>query len=314
MTSTAVAPAKVILFGEHFVVHGTSAVLCAIDMLVQVAVTSLEDDILQIESKVGSCKTMISNGKVTDTLGPLAYIARKISKKSGHSGGMHIIVNSHIPSGAGLGSSSACCVAATCATIGLFSECTKEDIVEIALQAERTMFVNASGADSAASAYGGVLCFNIESGFKKLRSSANLSLLVANSGIQRSTDNVVSGVGEFRANNVDRFEKLCQNESKLISKAIPAVMEGDLEKIGEYFGENQSYLEEIGVSNNTLDKMIKITDEYGYGSKITGAGGGGCIISAVPIEKQKEAIEALTDAGYVSHTVNIDHFGARMIH
>ena len=43
--------------------------------------------------------------------------------------------------------------------------------------------------------------------------------------------------------------------------------------------ENQKYLEEIGVSNDTLDKIIRITDKIGFGSKITGAGGGGCVVS-----------------------------------
>ena len=59
MTFTSVAPAKVILFGEHFVVHGTSAVLCAVDMFVKVSVSIINEPVLHIESKIESCKTHI---------------------------------------------------------------------------------------------------------------------------------------------------------------------------------------------------------------------------------------------------------------
>ena len=135
---------------------------------------------------------------------------------------------------------------------------------------------------------------------------ADLNLLVVNSKMQRS---IVARVGEFRARNTAKFESLCKKESDLVANAIQALKDGDLEKIGMYIKENQSYLDEIGISNETLDEMISIADRYGYGSKITGAGGGGCIISAVPAERQNDAIKALNDAGYESYAVKIDYSG-----
>ena len=77
-------------------------------------------------------------------------------------------VDSQIPHGVGLGSSSACCIAAAHAAAGLYPEYTNEDIFKIALQAERTAFENASGADSAASMHGGILRFDAGSDFKRL--------------------------------------------------------------------------------------------------------------------------------------------------
>ena len=310
---TTVAPAKVILFGEHFVVHGTSAVLCAIDMHIQVTAAVTDEPLLHIESKIKSCKTNIIDGAVPDTLGPLAYIARKMFEKSGRAGGIHMKIDSQIPHRAGLGSSSACCIAVTRAVAGLYPECAHEDVFKIALQAERTAFANASGADSAASMHGGVLRFDAGSDFKRLQCATNLSLLVANSGIQRSTNRIVAHVGEFRAKNAAKFESLCRKESELVANAIPALKDGNLEKIGAYLKENQSYLDEIGISNETLGEMMGIADRYGYGSKITGAGGGGCIISVVPLERQNTAIKALKDAGYESYAVKIDYSGVRVI-
>ena len=45
--------------------------------------------------------------------------------------------------------------------------------------------------------------------------------------------------------------------------------------------ENQKYLEEIQVSNDTLRDMMSCLNEISLGSKITGAGDGGCIIALV---------------------------------
>ena len=45
--------------------------------------------------------------------------------------------------------------------------------------------------------------------------------------------------------------------------------------------ENQEYLEEIQISNDTLRGMINSLSEISLGSKITGAGDGGCIIALV---------------------------------
>ena len=44
------------------------------------------------------------------------------------------------------------------------------------------------------------------------------------------------------------------------------------------------YLEAIGVSNDTLDEVIYRLNKISLGSKITGAGDGGCIITLIEDE------------------------------
>ena len=102
-------------------------------------------------------------------------------------------------------------IAAAHAAAGLYPEYTNEDIFKIALQAERTAFANASGADSAASMHGGILRFDAGSDFKRLQCPADLNLLVVNSKMQRSTNQIVARVGEFRAKNTTKFENLVAN-------------------------------------------------------------------------------------------------------
>ena len=54
MKSVASAPAKIILFGEHFVVHGTKAILAAIDKRVTVTSTFTDNKTIKINSQLGT--------------------------------------------------------------------------------------------------------------------------------------------------------------------------------------------------------------------------------------------------------------------
>ena len=72
---------------------------------------------------------------------------------------------------------------------------------------------------------------------------------------------------------------------------------------------NQEYLEQIGVSNDKLRKMIEIANKTSYGSKITGAGLGGCIISLVNEAKLDQTLENLRNENYECFSVKIDSKG-----
>ena len=61
--------------------------------------------------------------------------------------------------------------------------------------------------------------FDAGSDFKRLQCPADLNLLVVNSKMQRSTNQIVARVGEFRARNTAKFESLCKKESDLVANA-----------------------------------------------------------------------------------------------
>ena len=115
MNVTASAPGKIILFGEHFVIYGSSAVLCAISRRVTVTISDI-DDIISIKSQLGNIDVNVGTpiNDVQFELRPMYYIACNILDSIDISG-VKIEIESDIPPGAGLGSSSACCVAAASA-------------------------------------------------------------------------------------------------------------------------------------------------------------------------------------------------------
>jgi len=278
LKSIASAPGKIILFGEHFVVHGTKAILAAIDKRVTVTTTFTENKTTKINSELGTIEVPISSSheEVKGEFRPFVYLANKINNPV--VSGLEITIDSDIPIGVGLGSSSACCVAATASISELFNELSSEEILKMSIEAEKTIFPDTSGADCTVCTYGGMIEYP---SIEKIGNTFDLNLLIVNSMIPHNTKNSVEKVNKFKENNEERFSQLCDLETKLIDEVITAMKNNDTTTFGLKMSENQKYLEEIQISNDTLRDMISSLNEISLGSKITGAGDGGCIIALV---------------------------------
>ncbi|MFZ8907586.1 MAG: mevalonate kinase [Nitrosopumilaceae archaeon] len=311
MTSKASAPGKVILFGEHFVVYGVKAILCAIDKRITVTAEKIPEDVISIKSDIGNLK-LEKNKPITEIDGPLRpfyYLADKIIKKYDQNSGMEISVDSEIPLGVGLGSSSACCVAAAAAISGVFEKVSKDQVLQLAIEAEKTIFPNTSGADCTVCTFGGIMQYDKQNGHRKLEYEPNFHLVIANSKIEHSTKQVVSKVRQFKEENEERFSQMCKEESDLIDDVMNCFQNNDLKRIGLNIIKNQEYLESIGISNDKLRDMIKLANEYSFGSKITGAGGGGCIFALTDQTNMENAVSQFKKNNYECFSVKIDFKG-----
>jgi len=324
LKSIASAPGKIILFGEHFVVHGTPAILAAIDKRVTITSTFTENKIIKVNSQLGTIEVPISSSheEVKNEFRPFVFLANKIINSNQNVNGLEITIDSDIPIGVGLGSSSACCVAVAASLYALFHECLgeqleyltrnenidphdmtfrlgknkTEDILSLAKVAERTIFPDTSGADCSVCTYGGMIEYtkNMERygkpyQTKEIDNTFDLNLLIANSMIPHSTKNSVEKVSKFKENDEERFSQLCDLENGLIGEVIVAMKNNDAAAFGSKMSENQKYLEEIQVSNDTLRDMISSLSEISLGSKIPGAVDGGCVIALVTDEHMDKA-------------------------
>ena len=304
MKSIASAPAKIILFGEHFVVHGTKAILAAIDKRVTITSTFTDNKTIKVNSQLGAIEVSISSSheEVKSEFRPFVYLGNEMITSNQDVNGLEITINSDIPIGVGLGSSSACCVAATASISGLFKELSSEDILHLSIEAEKTIFPDTSGADCTVCTYGGMIEYP---SIEKIDNTFGLNLLIANSMIPHNTKSSVEKVNKFKENDEERFSQLCDLETKLIDEVITAMKNNDVTTFGLKMSENQKYLEEIQVSNETINGMISSLKEISLGIKITGAGDGGCIIALVKGEnmtkvpallpKDKECFSAKID-------------------
>jgi len=304
LKSIASAPAKIILFGEHFVVHGTDAILAAIDKRVTVTSSFTEDKIIKVNSELGTIEVPISSSheEVKSEFRPFVYLANKIINSEQNASGLEITIDSDIPIGVGLGSSSACCVAAAASISELFNELSSEEILKMSIEAEKTIFPDTSGADCTVCTYGGMIEYP---SIEKIDYTFDLNLLIVNSMIPHNTKNSDEKVSKFKKNDEGRFSQLCDLETKLIDEVVTAMKNNDVTTFGLKMSENQKYLEENQISNDTLRDMISSLKEISLGTKITGAGDGGCIIALVKDENMDKVTTLLPkDKEYFSAKID----------
>ena len=309
MKSKASAPGKVILFGEHFVVYGIKSILCSINKRVTVTAEKTNERKISINSEIGKLvlEPNESISEINSPLKPFYYLANKAIKDQNI--GLKIQIESEIPLGAGLGSSSACCVAGAAAIFKLFGEISKEKILEIAIEAEKTIYQNTSGADCTVSTFGGLMEYDKNNGFRKIEDEPNFQLVIANSNIEHSTETMVSRVKEFENKNKEKFHELSNLESNLVNDVLKLIKENKIKEIGEKINQNQKFLEEIGISNEQLEAMIKIGQKTSYGAKITGSGGGGCIFALTNESNLDETIKEFVNKEYECFATKIDFKG-----
>jgi len=311
LKSKASAPGKIILFGEHFVVYGVKAILCAINKRISVTAEKISENKILIESSVGNLVSVPNRpiNEIDFELRPFYYLADMMIQKFNEKSGIKITIDSDIPLGVGLGSSSACCVAGAAAISGVFTKNSKEEILQMAIEAEKTIFPNTSGADCTVCIYGGLIQYDKQNGHSKIQSEPNFHLVIVNSKIEHSTKEVVSNVKEFKEKNEEEFSSICNEETNLIEDVLICLKNNDLKGIGKDMIKNQEYLETIGVSNEKLRNMIELATKFSFGAKLTGAGGGGCIFALTDKNNMEKTIHQLTENNYECFSAKIDFKG-----
>ena len=140
----------------------------------------------------------------------------------------------------------------------------------------------------------------------------NLDMIIINSNLEHTTDEVVNRVKNFKEKNPKTFQSLCDEETKLVKKSIESLRDNDMITLGKCMSQNQIYLEQIGVSNDKLLSIIESIERTSLGIKITGAGDGGCLIMLVDPKLKQTAIDDLETNSYEYFSVRIDHDGVQI--
>lgn len=326
------APAKVILFGEHFVVYGSPAILAAINKRISVDARTIihDENKIVIRSDIGVAgeynnnnngefNTLEGGSKAKLVLDPLYAAIMQVllmrnKKENNNNVGIEIDISSRVPSGIGLGSSAASCVATVAAVDSLFQgSLSRQKVCELAIESERLIHKRTSGADCYVSTFGGLMQYYGKSkSFKNIETKGqSLWLVVANTGINHSTSELVAAVRKFKDRNRILFKTLLKYASDICLQACTAIESGKCDKIGELMNENQIILQQLGISHDRVSDIIDICSKAGaIGAKITGAGGGGAVIALAASKQESTKIASrIKEAGYQSFEVEIDYNG-----
>ncbi|WP_336344017.1 mevalonate kinase [Halalkalicoccus ordinarius] len=303
---TASAPGKVYLFGEHAVVYGEPAVPCAIERRATVAVEERSDGRLRVEAEdlsldgftveygetAGESPDVdVSPDLVEAAVGYVdAAVAQAREAADAPEAGLDITIESEIPLGAGLGSSAAVTVAGiAAATRELGVELATTEVAERAYRAEHEVQEGqASRADTFCSATGGAV--RVEGENCRSIDAPDLPFVIGFDGGAGNTGRLVSGVRELR----ERYPFAADTVGTvgdLVRQGERALVEGNVEELGTLMDFNHGLLSALGVSSRSLDRMVWAARDAGaYGAKLTGAGGGGCIVALDPTDETETAL------------------------
>jgi mevalonate kinase len=299
MQIKASAPGKVILFGEHAVVYGKPAIAIAVKKYAHVTIKKRSD--LQINLEIIDLGVSASlniqdesincQNKQTET-GILKYVLKALKlihdeDKSPEESpkGMDIQLEIEMPVGAGLGSSAAVTVATLAAANRYYETDLKlEEIAALAHQVELEVQKAASPIDTTLSTYGGAIYLEKNAKrIEKLTLNWELPLVIGHTFREGNTAELVNGVRERWEEYPSIMDPIFESIEQVTIEAKQALLKKDEKKLGELMNINHGLLDTLGVNTNALSCMVYQAREAGaFGSKITGAGGGGSIIALCP--------------------------------
>jgi mevalonate kinase len=307
------APGKVYLFGEHAVVYGEPAVPCAIERRATVTVEARDDDHVRVEASDLSLDGFtVEYAGTTDGRPDVDVPASLVEAAMGYvdaaveqareavgrpDAGFDITVESSIPLGAGLGSSAAVTVAGIdAATRELGHELSARELADRAYRAEAAVQDGqASRADTFCSAVGGAV--RVEGDDCRAIETPNLPFVVGFDGGAGDTGELVAGVHalkkeyDFAADTVSTIGDLVRTGERLLDPENGSA-DDRLTELGRLMNFNHGLLESLGVSSRSLDSMVWAAREAGaHGAKLTGAGGGGCIVALDPTPETLTALQ-----------------------
>ncbi len=320
LIAKAKAPGKIILAGEQFVVLGAPAVAMAINLYskAEAKPNNSESVEMGVDIPLRSISRSDARSRVggsLEFLGPLRLAAEAtLNHIRANQRGVDVNVTCEIPIAAGLGSSASTTVAIISAVAKSQEvDLTRKEIFRLAFIPERFLHGQPSGVDQATCVYGGTIEFTRPSNVKPVRFDIDPVLLLCDSGIHHETRTLVGSVVKKSQTQRDSFRNYLAQVREISRGVSKALKRGDSEDLGSLMSLNHELLRKIGVSHPKLDRLVLAAKRAGaLGAKLTGAGGGGCIIAVCPGQQSRERIaRTLRKQGGTPFNISRDTDGVR---
>lgn len=313
--TTASAPGKIILFGEHAVVSGTAALGGAVDLRARATVEDLpgrlliETDDLSLQGfSFDPGSGQISSASATYATRYVSAAVRELEARD-----VRIRIESDIPPAAGMGSSASIVVATVAALNGhLGLGLSEREIAQLSYRIERGVQKGrGSPMDTALATYGGYQ--RIADGNQPLDLPL-LEVMVGYTRVPHDTFSLVERVQLLKERYPDLVEPIFQAIGAITERALPLVREMNLDELGGLMDINHGLLEALGVSSRELSELVYAARGAGgaLGAKLTGAGGGGCMIALPGIEGKDALMVALRQARGVAFPAMMGGEGVRL--
>lgn len=282
------APGKLLLMGEHAVVYGYPSLVTAIDERLTVEVEKTEGSEVKVDApQVGDTRFVDEAVRQAQREWGIPEAGFRIKTKSTFSGKY------------GFGSSAAVTAAVLKALALLFQKkLTPRELFDLSYKTVLAVQGVGSGFDVAAAIFGGTIYFVTSGKVIEPMSIKELPLIVGYTGVKADTTTLIKQVAQKKEKNPEKVERIFQAITKLVDEAKSRMLEGDWERVGKLMDFNQEYLRDLGVSSETLEAMISAAKKTGaWGAKLSGAGGGDCMIALGPSDKREGIQKAIIEVG-----------------
>lgn len=291
-------PGSIMLMGEHAVLHGEPALVAAVDARLKLKLTPRTDKQIIIDCAFGCYRTTIHALKAEKPfdVSIAAISAFQTELKSG----FEVAIDSaNMPTAKGVGSSTALIVGITALMQQWLFSCVDLQLCfRRALASLRLNQGHASGADVAASVFGGVVYYQqqIEQPLvEKLVWQPNWVLLYC--GEKRPTAEVIA-ITQARFKGCEqRLSQLYRNIGDSVRDARQAIERDDEAGLYRAVEQNQAGMRAMGLVHEPLEAVLLFLQNQPTikAVKISGAGLGDCAIGfGAVLEDQSCPFERIT--------------------
>ncbi len=302
-SAEASAPAKVILFGEHAVVYGLSAIAAPLSTLRAHAVVTptaagagLFIDAVDLGEQVS-----IGTGSPSPdhTLARAALLC--LSELGIRAADLTVRLTSQIPIASGLGSGAALTAALMRALVASAGAILPDDrLNELVYEVEREFHGTPSGIDNTVVVFERAITFVRGERPALLAVGAPFTLIVADTGVRSSTREAVAAVRALVESDPAGARSMLNAIGQIAGQARGAIAAGHVEDLGALMTENHALLGALTVSSPELDHLVQAALNAGaWGAKLSGGGRGGNMIALAAENRVAAVSDALRDAGAV---------------
>lgn len=289
LAPSAHACGKVILLGEHAVVHGFAALAAGLPNGLSLTSKPLPSPTDPASLRIACWDLDLA--LTADSEHPVARAALAVlTRCDGPVTGVAIEGHSTLPARAGLGSSASLSVAL--ARLASPDPDDHDEIVAASLEGERVFHGQPSGIDNEVAARGGIIRFVRGEPAQPVRHARPIRLVIAPSGQPRSTKAQVEKVSARRRDFPSPAQHCLEALGAVTQEGQRALEQGEHARLGELMNMAHGLLSSLDVSAPVLDRLCDAMRGAGaLGAKLTGAGGGGCAIALV--DEPSRVLEAV---------------------
>jgi len=292
---------KIILTGEHSVVHGTHAVAAPITLKMKAKVWDHDKGVRLLIPRWGVEQTIEFGADHKYSIyKSLEMILDHLDLRNRP---MNIEVFPEVPRAMGMGGSAALAVAIIRALNKHFElGLGDDDVRRLSFESENIVHGGASGIDNTVSTYGNLIMFQkgTPPKMETLTLKEPIPIVIGLSGVESMTSKMVKQVRENAEKHSKWYDQIFKQMDELALASKEAIEKRDLNELGMIMNMNHGYLNTLGVSYPDVESLIEIARNNGaLGAKLTGGGGGGAMIALCDSDKmQKKIQKKMHEVGY----------------